>query len=340
MTTDMLDDPAVSLGGLCDLLRQRTPHAVLTPQVLHQRLNRPQAVAYMQEVVQRALRAQLAPRYAQLTPGLLASFGRVFLADSTQCRLHEKLADALQGSGGSASSSTVKIDVSYDRLHHRLHDLVVTDGRAADQGQAPAIVPPLRAGDLVIRDLGSFRLEALSQIATQQACFLSRLRNTVAVYLSAAASELALAVGDHVQRQADQDAVVDLAGSLGPPRLPCRVLAYRLPAEVVEQRRRSAYETARKKGRTPPQAYLHWLQFGWYITHVRPAIGAAAVVATVYRSRWHVALLFKPWKALWPIHVLTGTRPERITCLLYGRLTTITMLRGLWAYASWYAAAV
>ena len=30
MTTDMRHDPAVSLGGLCDLRRQRTLHAVLT----------------------------------------------------------------------------------------------------------------------------------------------------------------------------------------------------------------------------------------------------------------------------------------------------------------------
>ena len=234
MTTEMLDDPAVSLGGLCDILRQRNPHAVLTPQALHQRLNTPQAVAYMQEVFQLTLRAQLEPLYAQLAPGLLAPFGRVFLEDSTQCRLHEKLADAFKGSGGSASSSTVKIDVIYDLLHHRLHDLVVTDGRAADQGHAAAIVPHLRAGDLVIRDLGYFSLEALSQIAAKQAWFLSRLSNTVAVYPSAEATVPALDVVDHVQSHADQHTVVELAVYLGPRRLPCRLLAYRLPEEVVD----------------------------------------------------------------------------------------------------------
>jgi hypothetical protein len=31
MTTDMMDNAAVSLDGLCDLLRQRNPHAVMTP---------------------------------------------------------------------------------------------------------------------------------------------------------------------------------------------------------------------------------------------------------------------------------------------------------------------
>ena len=38
MTTDMLENPAVSLGGLCDLLQQRNPQAVMTPQALQQRL--------------------------------------------------------------------------------------------------------------------------------------------------------------------------------------------------------------------------------------------------------------------------------------------------------------
>lgn len=340
MTTDMLDEAAMSLGGLCDLLRQRTPHATMTPQALHQRLNTPQAVAYMQEAFELALRAQLTPLYARLPPTLLAAFGRVFLEDSTQCCLHEKLVEAFQGSGGSASRATVKIDVIYEVVEHRLHDISVTDGCAADQGHATAIGPHLRAGDLVIRDLGYFSLESLGQIAAKQAWFLSRLSKTVAVYPAAEPTAPALALVDHVQQYGEHQTVVDLDVALGQPRLPCRLLAYRLPEEVVEQRRRQAYETARKKGRTPTQAYLHWLQFGWYITNVGAAIWPAAVVATVYRIRWQIELLFKQWKSLLHLHVLTGTRPERIKCLLYGRLITITMLMQVCAYASWYAGAV
>lgn len=340
MTTDMLDNPAVSLGGMCDLLQQRNPQAVMTPQALQQRLNTPQAVAYMQEGVQLALREQLVPLYAQLPAALLASFGRVFLEDSTQCCLHEKLAEAFKGSGGSASRSTVKIDVIYELLHHQLHDLTVTDGRAADQGHAAAIVAFLRAGDLVIRDLGYWSVDALQQIATKDAWFLSRLSPSVAVYDSAEPATPALALVDHVQQTAAAQAVVELAVYLGPRRFPCRLLAYRLPAEVVEQRRRRAYETARKKGRLPTHAYLHWLQYGWYITNVCAAVWTAEVVATVYRIRWQVELLFKQWKSLLHLHVLTGTRPERIRCLLYGRLITITMLMRVCAYAAWYATAV
>ena len=117
------------------------------------------------------------------------------------------------------------------------------------------------------------------------------------MYPSAAAAVPALALVDQVQRQAGQHAVVDLAVYVGQPRLPCRLLAYRLPGEVVEQRRRSAPDTARKKGRTPTHASLHWLQLGWYITNVPPAVWAAEVVEIVYRIRWQIALLFKQWKS-------------------------------------------
>jgi hypothetical protein len=340
MTTEMLDNPAVSFGGLCDILQQRHPQAAMTPQALQQRMNTPEAVAYLQEVLQLALRAQLTPLYAQLPAALLASFGRVFLEDSTQCCLHEKLAEAFKGSGGSASRSTVKIDVIYELLSHHLHALTVTDGRAADQGQATAIVPFLRVGDLVIRDLGYFSLESLQQIAAKDAWFLSRLSPSVAVYASADAATESLALVDHVQQTVEPQTVGDLAVYLGPRRLPCRLLAYRLPEEVVDQRRRTAYETARKKGRTPTHAYLHWLQYGWYITNVAAVVWAAEVVATVYRIRWQIELLFKQWKSLLHLHVLKGTRPERIKCLLYGRLITITMLMRICSYAAWYATTV
>lgn len=340
MTTDMLDNPAISLGGLCDLLQRRHPQAAMTPQALQQRMDTPQAVAYLRDVFQLALRDQLTPLYAQLPAATLTSFGRVFLEDSTQCRLHEQLAEAFKGSGGSASRATVKIDVIYELLHHQLHACTVTDGRAADQGLAMTILASLRVGDLVIRDLGYFSVEALHQIASKNAWFLSRLSSKVAVYATAEATAEAVALVDHVQPTVAQHGVGDFAVYLGAARLPCRLLAYRLPDTVVDQRRRQAYETARKKGRTPTQAYLHWLQYAWYITNVGRTVWAAEVVATVYRIRWQIELLFKQWKSLLHLHVLKGTRPERIRCLLYGRLITITMLMRVCSYAAWYASSV
>ena len=146
MTTALIEDPAISLEGLCDILGDLNPHAQMTPQALHQRLN-PYAVSYLQDVFALALRQQLEPVCERLPLGALAPFARVLLEDSTQCRLHAKLAEDFKGSGGSASTSALKLDVIYEVMHHSLLEVHLSDGKAADQGRALAIVPHLRPGD-------------------------------------------------------------------------------------------------------------------------------------------------------------------------------------------------
>jgi hypothetical protein len=47
-----------------------------------------------------------------------------------------------------------------------------------------------------------------------------------------------------------------------------------------------------------------------------------------------VELVFKNWKSLFQINVLKGTRPERILCLIYGRLIVILVVQRLLALAS------
>jgi len=198
---------------------------------------------------------------------------------------------ALKGSGGSASSSAVKIDLIYDVLHHALLEMHLSDGTAADQGRALAIVVHLRAGDLVMRDLGYLSLESLRQIDAHEAWYLSRFSKGVDVYLDAHAETRALALVPYLQQHYGDAAVVDLPVSLGQERVPCRLLAYRLSEDVVKQRQRKAHEEARKKGRMLTQEYLNWLAFGLYITNVSQQIWPSKVVGTIYRLRWQVELL-------------------------------------------------
>ncbi len=178
----------------------------------HQRLN-PSAVSYLQDVFALALRQQLEPVCERLPLGVLAPFARVLLEDSTQCRLHAKLAEAFKGSGGSASTSALKLDVIYEVRQHSLVEVHLSDGKAADQGRALAIVPHLRPDDLVLRDLGYLSLESLRQIAAHGAWYLRRLCKGVEVYLEAQAEALDLVA--YLQKHYPNDDVIDLPVSLG-----------------------------------------------------------------------------------------------------------------------------
>jgi hypothetical protein len=142
---------------------------------------------------------------------------------------------------------------------------------------------------------------------------------------------------EHFQRYSPDDSVIDLPVYIGHERVPCRLLAYRLPDNVVQERRRKALEEARKKGRQLSQAYMEWRSFGFYIPNVSQQVWPPKMVGTVYRLRWQVELTCRNWKSLLHTHGLKGTRPERIQCMIYGRLITITMLAVITSYASWYA---
>ena len=122
-------------------------------------------------------------------------------------------------------------------------------------------------------------------------------------------------------------------------RIPIRLIVYRLPSDVYRKRQKAAIKAAKRKGRGISLSYLKFLKYTFFITNVPAALWSMEVVGTIYRLRWQVELVFKNWKSLFQINVLKGTRPERILCLIYGRLIVILVVQRLLALASVQAAA-
>ena len=71
-------------------------------------------------------------------------------------------------------------------------------------------------------------------------------------------------------------------------RLPLRVVAGRVPAQVREQRRRRAHATEKKRGFTYSHAYLAGLDWNIYITNVGAAQLSGEQVRQVYGARWQI----------------------------------------------------
>ena len=117
----------MSLDGLCDILAQINPNANMTPQGLAERINSEQAVDYLKNVLESSIKKNLESIKDNDLIELFASFKRVFLEDSTQCELNKKLADDFKGSGGSASKSSLKINLIYELIQDVIQDIHVTD---------------------------------------------------------------------------------------------------------------------------------------------------------------------------------------------------------------------
>ncbi|TLD39776.1 MAG: Mobile element protein [Candidatus Jettenia ecosi] len=182
----------------------------------------------------------------------------------------------------------------------------------------------------MLRDLGYFIVKVFREIEHKGAFFLSRFLKDIPVCLSDSTDADAVELMSYLRQKYAHQAIVDMDVYLGKERVPCRLIGYRLSEEIVSQRRRKACEQFRKKGKTPSKEYLSWLEFSWYITNVDRQTWSAEVVGMVYRLRWQIELLFKSWKSLLEIHVLKGTRAERIECFLYGRFISITILTMLY----------
>jgi hypothetical protein len=305
----------------------------VTPTAVEKRLAAGQPlVDFLRQALEYALQQTIAG--APDTAALLHRFTAVVLGDSTTLPLPGELAAAFPGCGGTAcANAALKLQVLWELQTGRLVQLVVQAGRASD-AHSPTAVEHAAAGTLWIYDLGYFAVERFASLAGDQAFFLSRLQQGTAVYDPDGAP---LALVTYLRQQAT--GVVDRPILLGAhTRLPCRLLALRVPEEIANRRRQQARDKARDHGREPTAEYLELLGWSLFVTNCPAAMLSWQAVVVLYRARWQIELLFKLWKSH---HGLArgraGAHPLEQLALCYAKLLGVLvqhwlLLATVWPY--------
>jgi hypothetical protein len=141
---------------------------------------------------------------------------------------------------------------------------------------------------------------------------------------------------------------VDLSVHLGKyDRLPCRLLAVRVPPAVAAQRRLRMLKRAqrRSKKKIDPD---RWAMADWtvYATNAPVALMSLEDSMVLGRCRWQIELLFKLWKSEGRIDESRSEKPWRILCEVYAKLLGMVvqhwvLLVTCWDHAnrSWVKAA-
>jgi IS4 transposase len=80
-------------------------------------------------------------------------------------------------------------------------------------------------------------------------------------------------------------------------RLPCRLIAVRVPPEVANRRRQQARDKARDHGREASAAYLELLGWTLFVTNSAAEELSWQALVVLYRARWQIELLFKLCKS-------------------------------------------
>lgn len=256
-------------------------------QAFHQRLSE-KIQRFLAAVALRLFGQMSAPLQAQ---GAFKTFKRVLLHDSTVQSLPRRLAAFFPGSSDQKCKNRASIRIQWvcDLLSGSLLHLSLSGFRRNDQAAAGDILGFLRAGDLVLRDLGYFCGPVFSQIISQGAFFLSRLRCGVCLRDPKTKQQIDLLGLLRRYGQMDQTVLV------GEEQVPMRLIALAVPQEVAAQRRARAQSS--RNGSTPSAKRLALMSWSLFVTNVGPQIWPAKVVAKVYRLRWRVEIIFKSWKS-------------------------------------------
>ena len=315
-------DAHTTLAQLAAKVPQVVEQVEVSPEAIHQRLNK-RALVFLQDMIRQAL-TKVQSLEKVCADGLFTAFTKVYLADSTGFGLPDSLSDLCPGSGGSATKAGAKIQAVWDYKSSVFGHFALTPWNIPDQKYVDTVVALAHKGVLFIFDLGYFKRQAFARIVQAGAYFLSRLNHQATILDAASerlqpldlASVLKTVVGHSIEHAIFLGAKEQVAS---------RLVAYRVPESVVNERRRRAKKNAKKKGYTPSQAHLTLLAWNLFITNVPRTIWKTETVGKVYPIRWQVELIFKSWKSYLHLASIKTKKADTTLCYLYGRMLLILL---------------
>jgi hypothetical protein len=297
--------------------------AAVTPQAIEQR-HTPALVAFLQKLFEGA--TQLVVGSDRVLAPLLQRFPRVTVLDSSTITLPDELQEQFRGCGGSYNSgkAALKLQTELDLRSGALEHIEIESGRSADGASSRQHVRR-GPGSLRITDLGYFALSVFATMAAAGEYFLSRLQFGTQVFANELADALPVELLSWLAQQ--QGSLVDVGVWLGQQqRLPCRLLAWRLPTEQANRRRQKLREQLRsKKGREPSAARLAWCDWTILVTNAPADVLTVKEAVVLYRARWQVELLFKRWKSQGLVAELSGSTVVRQMVRVWARLLAVVV---------------
>lgn len=293
----------------------------ISKQGLDLRMNQ-HAVEFIRRLLQKQLFNQVTDT---LDVTLMDHFNRVRIKDSTKFDIHNQLKDFLPGFGGNASEASACIQYEFDLKSGKIIDLELTPGKHSDSKDALEKFSDIHKKDLIIRDLGYFVLDVLSEIQQAEAYFISKLNYKTTVYetIEGSISELDFGKLYHDMQQSDITRMEKQVLIGKNDKLPVRLIIERMPDQVYEQRIRKVKAYNHKKGHQLSAEYTDKARFNLFVTNIEPQMLSLQTIPLFYKIRWQVELIFKVWKSTFGIHATRKMKLERFLCLLYSKLLLI-----------------
>jgi hypothetical protein len=110
-----------------------------------------------------------------------------------------------------------------------------------------------------------------------------------------------------------------------------RLVAFRAPARVANERRRKARAHLQNRCQLS-KAYLELQNWTIFLTNVPSEVLSARQVMELYGQRWQIEIIFKGWKSHFHLEaVSSSTTAALLEVAIYGKLLFITLTHPLTA---------
>jgi hypothetical protein len=284
----------------------------VTKQGLFERMNE-SAVSFASQLFSHVIASKLK---AARDSRLFHCFKRVLLQDSTTLSLPPCMLDHYPGNVSRGEQRAVArlqciINITTMQWLHLSLDAYTQN----DQSASPEVLPVLKKGDLLIRDLGYFVLETLKQIMARKAFLISRLRYGVIIF-DRKGKQL------NWKQLCKGKGIIDKNVLIGREhKIPVRIIMAPLPPGQVAERIRKARNHRDRRLHHSEDYYL-WLRYNVFITNVEADKLSPAEILKAYKVRWQIETLFKTWKSGLHMQEILDQQCENI----YRIKTTIYLL--------------
>lgn len=290
----------------------------------------PRSAACLAQVLAAAIQQTVIAAPTDLA--VLNRFTGVVVIDGSVIGLPATLAVPFPGGANQRSSqAALKIGVGVDLRTGRLDGPHLRAARPHDR-LLPIQDQPIAPHALRLADLGFFDLTVLATLTAQQAYWLTRvLVGTVVRDRDGRRLDLVTLLRQQCKRTLDRSVLLGAH-----ERLPCRLLAERVPKEVADERRQRLRDDARRRGQTVSPQRLTLADWTILVTNVPAERLTAAEAMVLTRVRWQIELLFKLWKSDGKIDAWRSAKPWRVLTEVYAKLVAMVIQHWILVVTSWH----
>jgi putative transposase len=272
----------------------------------------PLFAAYLRDLVEFALDEVAVPH---ILSNEFDRFRDVMIADATVLRLHRFLVDEFQGLREEQAGA--KLHLLHNVIDRTIEKISITGERPHDSTEFNT--GSWLEGRLLILDLAYFKYRRFAPIDENGGYFVSRLSRTTKPEIVA---ELREWRGRAIPLEGEQ--VFDVVEDLQRKYIDVEV-------EVSFQRREYAgtQSWSTKRFRVVGVRNEDADDYHLYITNLPREWFLPTDIATIYRCRWEVELLFRELKTLYELDKFDTSNPAVVKILLYATILTLLVSREL-----------